>query len=813
MRHIFQNFINTLRKYKVSSFLNIVGMAVAFAAFYVILTQVSYNFGYNGKLKDCDKIFVITSPSNYETGKFAAWMNRPFGEKVISGTPMAEIGGVIDIHDHSSNDICWTRRNDTGIKLHLETPREFSIGGIKTLGFNFITGSVEDLMKPHTFAIQENIASKLGLSVGDKVSWNDPEGEKMAMEIVGIYEDFQKNSDLYNIAGVYSIGDESIDSFGEWSYNYVVKLQAPTEKDKFEEYATGVLLDMLKERYLGYYGDEERAMQELQVAEKQLQIHLISLKDCFYSSELENSVGRKGNKTTDCTLLAIALLTIVIALINFINFFFALVPVRLRSVNTYKIFGVSRSSLILNFVFESAGLAILALALAGVIVKLFLIYLQADLLQAPADFSNNIPIALLTVITALTICTAGSIYPAIYITSFQPALVLKGSFSGSRAGRNLRNGLIGFQYVISISLIVCATFIRLQHTYMMNYDMGFNKEHLLSGKMPYGLCWYGEQNQAFEDKLRSNPGIEDITWADGKLVYKSRMGWGRDYKGNSINFQCYPVAPNFLRFMGIEIVEGRDFTSSDDISENATMIFNEQAKKDFDIDLETPAPGHSDNCVTIGICKNFNYKPLQYSNSDFAFYNFGKDHSWRSGLRQIYIRTAPGANALDIINFVRNTVQEMRPDIDPETYDIDFFDKELGSQYKQESRMSSIITLFTLIAIIISLMGVFGLVLFDTQHRSREIAIRRVNGARVKDILKMFNAKYIAIVLISFVIAVPLCWRIVSSYFNGFAYHTAIHWWVFALSLAIILLVTVVIVTLRSLNAATSNPVEQLKNE
>lgn len=813
MRYIFGNFINTLRKYKISSFLNIAGMAVAFAAFDVILSQVSYNFGYNKKLKDCNKLFVITTPSSYDSGKFSAWLCRPFGEKVISGTPMVESGGVMNIHNYSDNNICWTRRNDTGTKLHLEAPHAFSLGGIEALGFNFITGSAEDLTKPHTFAIQEHVAKELGLSVGDKVSWSDPEGEREAIEIAGIYEDFQKNSDLYNVDAVNSIGDYSLDAFGEWSYDYIVKLQDPSDKVKFEEYAKGVILDMLKERYLGYYEDEQSAMQEVKEAEKQMQIRLISLKDSFYSSELGDPIGKKGNKTTDCTLLAIAILTIAIALINFINFFFALVPVRLRSVNTYKIFGVSRSSLIMNFVFESAGLAILALALAAIIIKLFLLYAPADILQAPADFRNNIPIALLTVTTALVVCMAGSIYPALYITSFQPALVLKGSFSGSKAGRNLRNGLIVFQYVISISLIICATFIRLQHTYMMDYDMGFNKEHLLSGKMPYGLCWYGEQNQAFEDKLRSNPGIEDITWADGRIVNKSRMGWGRDYKGNNINFQCYPVAPNFLRFMGIDIIEGRDFTSSDDIAENASMIFNEQAKKDFDIDFETPAPGHIENCVTVGICKDFNFKPLQYGKSDFAFYIFGKDHSWRSGLRQMYVRTAPGVNALDIIKFIKDTVQEMRPDLDPETYNIDFFDKELGTQYRQESRMSSIISLFTAIAIIISLMGVFGLVLFDTQHRSREIAVRRVNGASIEDILKMFNAKYIAIVLISFVISIPICWKGVSLYFNGFAYHTTIHWWVFALALALILLITVVIVTLRSLNAATSNPVEQIKSE
>ena len=111
MRYIFGNFINTLRKYKISSFLNIAGMAVAFAAFYVILSQVSYNFGYNKKLKDCDKLFVITTPSSYDSGKFSAWLCRPFGEKVISGTPMVESGGVMDIHNYPDNNLCWTRRH------------------------------------------------------------------------------------------------------------------------------------------------------------------------------------------------------------------------------------------------------------------------------------------------------------------------------------------------------------------------------------------------------------------------------------------------------------------------------------------------------------------------------------------------------------------------------------------------------------------------------------------------------------------------------------------------------------------------------
>ncbi len=809
MKYLFHNFLYTLRNYKVSSLLNVCGMAVAFAAFYIIVTQVSYDLGYNRRLEDAGRLFVMTTSSEYNQGKYNPWLDRPIGEKLVAESPLVECGGTFETWA-GKGELCWTRQNGTAKKLHLSLDN-YSAGALKAFGFEAESGSLEDLERPGTFAVQEYVAKQYGLSVGDKVSWSDPEGERGAGELVAIFRDFQSNSDLHESRAIKNIGDSRIDDVNEWSYNYVVKLRDPADREEFETYSKGVISEFVRELY-GADGSDEEQMQEINEISERLAIKLIPFDELFYSKLLDSPTGKSGNRTADMTFLAVAILTILIALINFVNFFFAMVPARLRSVNTYKIFGVSRAALVGNFIFESAGLVILSLAFSALIVKIFIASPLSGILAAPAGFGGNGGVIVLTVLVALAAGIAGSIYPALYITSFQPALALKGSFSGSAAGRRLRNVLIGFQYVISIALIICAMFVKRQYAYVMKYDMGFNKENLLSGEMPYGLCWLGDQNQAFENRLRSNPAIVDITWADGEIVKLNRMGWGRDYKGKNINFQCYPVAPNFLRFMGIDIVEGRDFLASDDYAENGSMIFNEQAKKHFDIDFETPAPGHQDNAVVVGICRDFNFKPLQYGKSDFAFYVFGK-HSWRSGLQRMYVRTAAGANPQEVIEFIRNTVQEMRPDLDPETYGIDFFDRELGEQYRQESKLSSMISIFTAIAIVISLMGVFGLVLFDTQHRSREIAIRRVQGATVRDILTMFNAKYIRIVIVSFVVAAPLCLWIVSKYFGNFAYHTDMAWWVFALALAAVMAITVIIVTLRSLSAATTNPAEKLKSE
>ena len=463
---------------------------------------------------------------------------------------------------------------------------------------------------------------------------------------------------------------------------------------------------------------------------------------------------------------------------------------------------------------ESVGLSLIALLLATVIVVLFARSSMMEILSAPLDADINISIVILTVAVVLISAVAGSIFPAFYITSFQPALVLKGSFGTSGMGRSFRNLLIGVQFTISIALIVCAIFVRLQHSYMMNYDMGFDKEYLVTGHLPSGVCWWGDKNNAFENKLRNNPDIVDLTWSDGQIVNVSRMGWGRDYKGQQISFQCYPVAYNFLTVMGIEMAQGRNFSRADEESETSTMIFNEEAQRRYDITLDTGGPGHQEQpAVVAGICKDFSFRPLQYSNFPLAFYIFGKDHSWRSGLRHVYLRIRAGADPKEVMSFIRNTVLEIAPDTDPDTIYLDLFDEELSRMYKAEDKLSKQITAFTLVAIILSLMGVFGLVLFETQHRKKEIAIRRVLGADMGDVLRMFCWKYSLIVIVCFVIAAPVSWIIIDNYLSNFAYRTSLDWWVFAVALAVVLAVTIAVVVTRSYKAASSNPVESIKSE
>ena len=689
--------------------------------------------------------------------------------------------------------------------------QQFTKGTLSVFGFEAEQGSFDDFNRRNALAVSSKFANDNNLKVGDFLSQSST-GEPAYGKIVAIWKDkFPENSGPGGIEAICNLGNQSIDDWTESGWSYFVKLKSEDDVKTFEESASGIVKKLLKDQY---GSDDEWAERTA----KDFKITLIPFKDVYYSSEIEYKVAisLSGNRATDVSLLVVAILIILIALINFVNFFFALVPARVRSVNTYKVFGTSRATLVLDFIMESVGLVLLALMMAALMVMVFAKSPATEILNAPMDVSLNTQMLIITIAVALTGAVVGSIAPAFYITSFQPALVLKGSFGTSASGKMPRNLLIGVQFSISMLLIICAIFVRLQHSYMMNFDMGFNQENLISGQMPSAVSWWNEKNEAFENKLRANPDIVDLTWAEGQIVNVSRMGWGQEYKGEDIQFQCYPVAYNFLDVMGIQVLEGRNFTKADELAEDGVIIFNEESKRRYNVTLDSQGPSHHEegNSEIAGICKDFHFRPLQYGNYPFTFYLFGRDHSWRpQGLRHIYVRIAAGADPQKVMEFIHNAVTEIIPDVDPDTIYLHLFDEELARKYKAEDKLSKQVTAFTQVAIILSLMGVFGLVLFETQHRRKEIAIRRVMGADVNDVLRMLCRKYSVIVLLCFVIAAPVSYLIVYSYFSTFAYRTAISWWVFALALVIVLIVTLTIVVVRSWSAATRNPVESIKAE
>ena len=786
----------------VSKMLNIVGMAMAFAALYVIMVQVNFDLGYNKKVKDSDRIYAISMPDWYTPGNWRTTLSRPLCENVINNVSCVECGGTTSIGKGYSEK--FSLQEDGSGSFYLNVSQS-SLGAFKVFSVEAVEGSIDNIVPWKDLVISDTKAEKLGLHVGDVIYSHNHGATMQQYNIAAIYKHFPSNTDLSEIECFVNMGDLNIDLFSEWSYPYFVKLNSADDIEPFEKQAFDYVVKTFNN--MANEHGEELSEEDRKEAESRLKIKLFPFDEMYFEKTI-SSAGRSGSKTTTYTLLAIAILVIVIAFINFINFFFALVPVRLKSVNTRKILGASRSNLVFGIVVESVVMIIVALALAAGIVKLFCGSTFAALIPCSALISNNIAIAFGTALGGIVLAIISSLYPALYITAFPPAFALKGSLGTASKGMAFRVGLICFQFIVSLILIICASFVTMQRQYMLHYDMGFDRSNLLQVNTSSKIA---AMRESATSELKNNPEIKDVTFASGDIVTSFRMDWGRPFKGEQINFKCYPVQHNFLDFMGIEIVEGRNFTDSDELCDNGVFIFNEAARDKFGLTLEDKIHGHQTETDIVGICKNFNYKALSEGIEPFALYIFGKN-PWTT-LNTLYIRTQPGADIPTLIDWIKTKLNEMDPSVPKDEFDVMFFDSRLDSEYGRERNTSRIILLFTVLAITISLMGVFGLVMFEAEHRRKEIAIRRINGASVVDVLKMFNIKFIRIVIVCFVLSIPISWLIVDAYLKGFAYRMPTHWWVFFSAFLSVMIVTLIVVTLRCLSAALSNPIKSIKTE
>lgn len=811
MKIAFRNFLTTLRRYKISSLLNVIGLTLAFTAFYVIMTQVWWELGYNRSLHEADRIYLVENEDWYEPGKWSSWLNRPVPERVIASTAGVEVGGCM--WGDFGSGTCWTSNEPSfGYNKFSASCGSVSLPFLDVFAFRSVEGDVHDIGKPKSVIVSREAAERMRVGVGSLI-WVDtdepqPDG---AMEVVAVFEDFPDNSLLGECEVVKNLGETNLYTTSEWSFNYFVKFRPGADPDEFARQWTNVNQEMQREaaEKRAAAGDAADDDDESGI----YGVRLSPVSDLYFESDSQ-APCRQGSVVTTYTLLGIAVLVIVLAFINFVNFFFALVPVRIRTVNTFKVFGAPASSLRFNFVFEAFGLVLIALLAAWYVSFALQGTEFASYISASLALSQNLEVVGLVAVVAFVMALAASLYPAWYITSFAPALVVKGSFGGTRSGRRLRTLLLGVQFFISIGLIIATSFIRLQHDYMMHYDMGFDKENLLAVRLSErGAVSY----DALRQKLLSDPQVKDVTGAMSRLVSVGRMDWGREFKGRQVAFQSYVVQPDFLRVMGIPITDGRDFLESDFDKELGTMIFNEAARREFEMQVGDRINGFvSPDEQIVGFCADFNFKPLQYGVSPFCFYLLPKkiqqENYWHLP-HVVYVRMTPGADIAAVTAHIRRCIAEVDPRTEPGDIVVRVFDEELGLEYDNERKLTAIVGLFALLAVVIALMGVFGLVLFETQHRRREIAVRRVMGASRGEILAMFNRRYVMLVAVCFVLAVPVSIWAVRHWLAGFAYAVPLYWWVFALALAGVLAVTALTVTVRSWRAVNENPAESVKSE
>ena len=537
---------------------------------------------------------------------------------------------------------------------------------------------------------------------------------------------------------------------------------------------------------------------------QEIALRLTPLKEVYYTHDTTFDFNPKGHRETNYVLLGIAFLILFIAGINFTNLTTSLIPLRLKTINTHRVLGCSVYKLQAISLIESIVICLISYILALFIVNDLSYTPIANWVDADIRLSQYKGLILLTALIAiLTGCLAG-LYPAIRSTSYAPALVLKGSFGLSPKGKKVRVALIGFQYTVSIALIIVTLFMGLQNHFMTSSEqLGFNKDQVAIVNLTPEI--YAKHKPQYIQKLKDYPGIEDVAFSVYELSKEDDMidlEYAR-HEDKDVFFKVFYASENFLSVMDIQVEEGRDFTREDLNKAQSDYIINPAAERDFHLH---PGDRFNDRTV-LGVSKDFRFNSCRIASSPFVF---ALNNDIPNPKLVSYIRFNSKTNLQEAVAHVRETLKEIDPTF---PFEISFYNTILNNLYQKEQTLGKLISLFGIMAILISIVGVFGLVLFETQYRRKEIGIRKINGATTGQILLMFNKTYIRIVSVCFIISIPIAWMGTQQWLENFAYKTPLHLWVFIVAFLIILSVTIGTVTFRNWQAANENPVNSVKSE
>ena len=782
--------MKVFRKTGVSTLINILGMSVAFAAAMILMVQVRWDTTFDANYEGHKQVFRMEN-NWMDKGLFSTSISRPMIEIAKTASPNIEAVGTYWTMPHEA-----TLKKD-GEETVLSVPSaRVDSSMFSVFPFEWVEGSAREFTAGETAVVSEEYAKTF---FGDESALGKhfKAGNGVEVRVIGVFKDMPKNSSM-NYGVLVNLGDDYLNNSNEWSFVAFVKLKDPTLAKETETLIETALLD-----YFGENVDEEYA------EEFRRGFRISNLNDAHFERDVRANIA-SANKAITITLAAIAILLILIAIINFINFAFAEIPFRIKSINTRKVLGEGRGSLIVRQLLLAGLIALIAFAIACLIMHVVAGSSWASYVSDSLALKDNIGILALMLGVALVSAVIAGLAPALYSTSQPAALVLKGSYGTSVKGKALRNILVGLQFVLSFLFILMALFVGVQTKYMMGKDMGFDEARVLQTWCGYPA---GNQKDALRSHLLQNPSIEAVTFADSPIVSDQKMGWSRTGDdGNQVFMEVLPVDDNFVQFFGLQMVEGRDFRESDNQNEAGSIIPNETFMQMFpQYHVGSLMYGHVDNSEIIGVVKDFNFKSLQHAMGPLVLYNWGKN-GWRS-FGTMYVRTVPGADFKDVSDFIKDAICKFDPRREPHMITVSHLDKWIEDMYQSEQSLGKLITIASFVALLIAIIGIIGLVFFETQFIRKEIAVRRVNGATVGSILKMINKKYLIMAAASFVIAAPVAYWLMTAWRKGFAYQAPVPVWIFLVALLAVAAITLAVVTLQSWRAASANPVESLKNE
>ena len=781
MRLIIRNFIRIFQRFKLAMTLNILGLSAAFVAFMLLMMQWDYDRTFDRHDPNADKIYRINREG-------MAIICRPLAEMITQqASPHIQAGCLMNMDDEMPFII---ERNGDQVTFK-ELFQSATPDIVDVFHFDMIEGDAKSMEDRNKFLIPESIARK----------WfgNEPAVGKAVFSLSGnsctvggVYRDFPENNSMRN--AIYrSIGDENKGEWSNWNYRFYIRT------DLADTQAVQEIIDSYMARETTKSTDKR--------LNADLGLEAVALPAIHTAAPVFYDNTPRTSPQTMVLIFSIGIVILLIAGINYTNFSTAISPLRMKNINTQKVLGATTGELRRALLIESVMVCLFAFVLGVLILWNLEKTALNQLIKADICVWHHPYLLLITLGISVLLGLLAGAYPVYYTTSFEPALVLKGSFGLSPKGRALRKVLMSFQFVASFALIIGAIFMFLQNRYAHTVSLGFDKDALIVSDLDLKTR---DDYKVLENQLKRHAEIADVTFAANTIASSdSYMNWGREYKGEDISYNVLPVSTTFARVMGIRPMEGRDFREDDQRTKYGAYLINERMAKAYNL----KAGDMIDSTVVAGIVPDFHYASLRTSISPAALMVYGS--MWvgdnpEYAYSNIYVKTQKGVNIDDALQIVRSELNAISPDY---PFNVRFFDDVLNQLYEDEQRLTTLITLFSLLAVFISVVGVFGLVVFDSESRRKEIGIRKVLGSTTSEILLMFNKSYAYILVICFIIAAPLAWYAVDGWLQNFAYKIPIYWWVFPLAFVLVSAVTLLTVTYQNWHAANENPVNSIKNE
>ncbi|WP_437920824.1 ABC transporter permease [Sphingobacterium sp. LRF_L2] len=801
-----------LIKHKMYTLIKIGGFAFSITACILIAIYILHEKNYDNNYKDVDRIFRIVGVFNDQgVIKRGTSFQAPLSKVIKTDLPEVEyVGRILPnalFYGAGSNQVS-TEDNNESVYEDGFTYMDQEV--LDMLELPVLFGNRQQaLLAPRSLVMTKSKADKLfpGKNPVGKVIYLNGNKES-PYTIRAVIEDFPSNSHLNCFNFLLTLKDFVFypgeqDNWGATNYPIYIKLRQGTDIPQFEKKLTAHIqknywIPKLRELNNGKsadtWGTVELTLQPIK------DIHLYS------TGIMDYKQFEQGDIKFIWLFGAIAVFILLIACINFINLSTAKSANRAKEVGLRKVIGSQRRDLIVQFLCESVLYSLLSF-LIGVLLAWITLPLFNLVSGKTLDFPWLNGVFFFTIfLAALFVGILAGIYPAFYLSSFKPVSVFKGEIRQGSKNPTLRNGMVVFQFVTSVILIICTFIVNYQMNFILNKKIGFDKDQII---VLQGTATLGSQLKALKEELGKLPQVKSVSISDYLPVQASgvkRNGNGFWNEGKtqeaSQNGQFWGIDENYLTTFGMQLVAGRNF-SKDIVSDSSAVIINETLARN--LGLKDPIGARITNgtvYTVIGVVQDFNFESLKdnigglclaLNNSPtmLAVKLTGKDMETNiQALQQVWDKFAPN-----------------------QTIRYSFLDESYAKMYVDVKQTGNLFTAFSILAIFIACLGLFGLAAFMTEQRIKEIGIRKVLGASVGSILKLLTKDFLRLVIVANVIAFPVAWWSMHNWLTDFAYRIHIQWWFFLVAAAVSILIALFTVSYQALKTANSKAIDSLRNE